>query len=324
MSFVNYDKAQSEMASIAEAYLQLVEKRHKKEDKPTETDVEKVAKELEKVADELKEAFVLLLEQDENGKVRVSPEKVKELQRKAEEFRNSITPEDMAKWAEFSANHQRQKEQRKGLEEALMEALTDTDFEGKAKVASTSQDANLLAALAQSHMAGDVAGATDICNHVARNPATPKHVLEKLAKHSDPKVRESAENNLTARDSQINESLLDEAYGMGNSLDDDYVARQFAAGKPARRKSAHTDGKIYWLHGNEIARQMGEPGKMEFSWAGWYTPTTERHLNTILKQVAPGKSVQKSQHKHQGIERFTLDHFKAPDPGPDAEPHPAA
>src|SRR5206468_3414780 len=79
-----------------------------------------------------------------------------------------------------------------------------------------------------------------------------------------------------------------------STLDDDYVARQFAAGKPAERKSAKTDGKIYWLHGNEIARQHAEPGKMEFNWAGWYTPTTERHLNTILKQVAPGKSVSKS------------------------------
>jgi hypothetical protein len=338
----SFAKAQGELASISEAYLALLEKRHKKEQedkKPSESDVEKVARELEKVADELKEAALSIFESTE-GKITVSPMKFDELMKKVNHF--SFSPSEVSQILQTMEKKGRKaadphdhihgendmdgtkKGVSEALEQALVEALTDTDFEGKAKVASTSADANLLAALAQSHMSENVAGAVDICNHVARNPNTPKHILEKLAKHSDPKVVESASNNLTARDSQVNEALMESWNNGKGTLDDDYVARQFAAGKPAERKNAKTDGKIYWLHGNEIARQHGEPGKMEFNWAGWYTPTTERHLNTILKQVAPGKSVQKKLHKDQGIERFTLDHFKAPDPGKDAEKHPAS
>jgi hypothetical protein len=259
----SYDKAQSENASIEKAYLALLEKRHKKEhSKPSDEDVEKVAKELEKVADELKEGFALLLLEQSEGHIRVSPEKVAELKKKAEEFRNSITPEEM-----------------------------DRFLQAMAQKGKTAPDVH-----------GDIHRDNGMCE------AMIEDAIQALG------LTEAAKKQALA-------DAMTESFNNGRKdLDDDYVARQFAAGKSAERKAAKTDGKIYWLHGNEIARQHAEPGKMEFNWAGWYTPTTERHLNTILKQVAPGKSVNKKQHKDQGVERFSLDHFKAPDQGAPVDP----
>lgn len=257
--FGSYDNLTAQTASIAAAYQQILEKRHEK--KPAEKDVETVAKELEKVADELKESLVLVLLEETEGKIRVSPEKVAELKKKADEFRNSLTAEDIAKF---------------------------------------------MSVMAQSKSVPDVHA--DIHRDNGMCEAMIEDAVQALG------LSEASKKAALA-------DALTEAWGgTGSTLDDDYVARQFAAGKPAERKAAKTDGKIYWLHGNEIARQHAEPGKMEFNWAGWYTPTTERHLNTILKQVAPGKAVSKKQHKDQGVERFSLDHFKAPDQGQPEDP----
>lgn len=257
--FGSYDNLTAQTASIAAAYQTILEKNHEKK-KPAEKDVETVAKELEKVADELKESFVLILLEESEGTVRVSPERVADIKRKAEEFRNSLTPEDIAKFMAAM--------QQKSVPDVHADIHRDNGM-----------CEDLIAAVTQA------LGLTE---------AAKKEALA---------------------------DALTESFNNGRpTLDDDYVARQFAAGKPAERKSAKTDGKIYWLHGNEIARQHAEPGKMEFNWAGWYTPTTERHLNTILKQVAPGKQVSKKQHKDQGVERFSLDHFKAPDQGQPEDP----
>lgn len=75
------------------------------------------------------------------------------------------------------------------------------------------------------------------------------------------------------------------------------VAAAFYAGRRLRRGNARTDGRTYWLFDNAIARRVPEddiletvtrqlthgdaPRLLEFSWAGWCTPTTESHLDAL-------------------------------------------
>jgi hypothetical protein len=76
------------------------------------------------------------------------------------------------------------------------------------------------------------------------------------------------------------------------------VARAFYKGRKAGKEGyCHTDGTTYWLFGNAIARRvpdaeipdniyaalMGQRSRrpLEFTWAGWPTPTTARHLSAL-------------------------------------------
>jgi hypothetical protein len=62
----------------------------------------------------------------------------------------------------------------------------------------------------------------------------------------------------------------------------DQVAEAFISGQRAKSHNSETDGKTYWLHGNDIA-QKGVLGSVIINWCGWYTPTTANHLNSIAK-----------------------------------------
>jgi hypothetical protein len=77
------------------------------------------------------------------------------------------------------------------------------------------------------------------------------------------------------------------------------VVKAFKAGKACRRGNASTDGKTYYLFGNAIARHIVDPDeiteqlmnklrgdpytdpRLQVSWAGWPSMTTERHLNAL-------------------------------------------
>lgn len=74
------------------------------------------------------------------------------------------------------------------------------------------------------------------------------------------------------------------------------VAAAFYAGRPCKRGNCETDGETYWLFGNAIARrtdvaihvarlllneQVGQKYPLEFSFAGWPTSTTVRHLQAL-------------------------------------------
>lgn len=61
------------------------------------------------------------------------------------------------------------------------------------------------------------------------------------------------------------------------------VAQAFAQGQVAKCHNAQTDGQSYTLHGNQIAFKTPE-GLVQFDWCGYYTGTTARHLNAILKE----------------------------------------
>ena len=46
--------------------------------------------------------------------------------------------------------------------------------------------------------------------------------------------------------------------------------------------NSHTDGETLFLHGNAIARHVGDDGKaIEVSFAGWPTVTTRERLNGL-------------------------------------------
>ncbi len=60
------------------------------------------------------------------------------------------------------------------------------------------------------------------------------------------------------------------------------VAQAFASCKSASCYNARTDGHSYWLHGNLIAYRI-TPGILRTQWEGWITPTTQAHLNDILR-----------------------------------------
>ena len=74
------------------------------------------------------------------------------------------------------------------------------------------------------------------------------------------------------------------------------VAAAFYAGRPCKRGNCETDGETYWLFDNAIARRTdtalvvarlllnkpeGPKYPLEFSFAGWPTSTTVRHLRAL-------------------------------------------
>ena len=58
------------------------------------------------------------------------------------------------------------------------------------------------------------------------------------------------------------------------------LAQAFVNKKAAKCGNAHTDGHIYFLHGNAIASHTGD-GRVAFNWCKYYTATTASHLNGI-------------------------------------------
>lgn len=93
-------------------------------------------------------------------------------------------------------------------------------------------------------------------------------------------------------------------YGWGNHTPETArtVAKAFYEGRACRRGNCETDGEVYRLNGNAIARRVdpamrvaltleaaaeGHPEprfshyREEFSFAGWRTKMTARHLNAL-------------------------------------------
>ena len=76
------------------------------------------------------------------------------------------------------------------------------------------------------------------------------------------------------------------------------VAKAFYEGRPCKRGNCETDGESYWLEGHTIARRVDVPSrvaymmihdreqpktghKLSYSFAGWPTKMTARHLSAL-------------------------------------------
>lgn len=100
------------------------------------------------------------------------------------------------------------------------------------------------------------------------------------------------------------------SWGGGNNKGAREVAAAFYAGKARKRGNCWTDGRTYFLYNHPIARRLHEddvvkmvqarlmnehyqrPGP-EFTWAGWCTQTTARHLDALgVPNAHPGSSSQ--------------------------------
>ena len=80
-----------------------------------------------------------------------------------------------------------------------------------------------------------------------------------------------------------------------------------------QRKPAHASvelryplgsGNEYRLHGNVIAVRTSQG--ILFDWCGWYTGTTARHMNAILKAAGIGTRVSYSQARAEKAETFIV------------------
>jgi len=58
------------------------------------------------------------------------------------------------------------------------------------------------------------------------------------------------------------------------------IKEAWQKGQALKIDNTRTDGQSVWLHGNEILRKVGSFG-VEFSLAGWPTPTTKSRLRNI-------------------------------------------
>lgn len=59
------------------------------------------------------------------------------------------------------------------------------------------------------------------------------------------------------------------------------IGQAFKLGQKLSVGNTVTDGTTVWLHGNAIVRR-DEDGIIEFSLAGWPTPTTRERINGVL------------------------------------------
>ncbi len=88
------------------------------------------------------------------------------------------------------------------------------------------------------------------------------------------------------------------------------LAAQFAAGKRGTSHNAKVITLIngadeYTLHGYTIAK-VAEGCSIKFDWCGWYTSTTARHMNAILKAAGSDKRVSYAAAKKAGETTFTV------------------
>jgi hypothetical protein len=293
--------------AVRNAYMQIVEKHHKKPEEPT------VEADLDKVADDLSEdhtaEFAAITE--ETDTVRASFERhFNALNKYYDDIYAAVKSGDMdlarahlaamkgysIKDDKHAGIHDENGHLKEDLKDALIEALTTGDFEARAKVASSTKDADLLASMAQTHMNEDAPGASDICTHIARNPATPKHVIEQLARHSDVKVAATASSMLSAGvhgskgptdiSPKIEEAVVLQEMASIPLSGAGEVAKAFLDGKSASNKGANakTDGKSYKYYNTDIATHTDD-GHIEFNWGGFHTVSTARHMNTILHHI---------------------------------------
>ena len=58
------------------------------------------------------------------------------------------------------------------------------------------------------------------------------------------------------------------------------IKQAFDQGKSLKVGNTETDGQTVWLHGNAIVKRDGW-GVVEWSLAGWNTPTTRERVNGI-------------------------------------------
>ena len=58
------------------------------------------------------------------------------------------------------------------------------------------------------------------------------------------------------------------------------IKQAFEQGKSKKVGNTETDGQTVWLHGNSIVKRDGW-GVVEWSLAGWNTPTTRERINGI-------------------------------------------
>ena len=93
-----------------------------------------------------------------------------------------------------------------------------------------------------------------------------------------------------------------------------YTAAQLAAEFiNGSRKPSHPSVEIryplgsgteYLLHGNRICRKGDAGNALHFDWCGWYTPTTGRHMNAILRAAGRETRVSYSQARKTGTTQF--------------------
>lgn len=83
------------------------------------------------------------------------------------------------------------------------------------------------------------------------------------------------------------------------------VANAFAQGRAAKCHNAATDGQTYTLHGSQIAFKTPE-GLVQLDWCGYYTGTTARHLNAILKEYGQPFRVSYAQARQGGQTTFSI------------------
>ena len=82
------------------------------------------------------------------------------------------------------------------------------------------------------------------------------------------------------------------------------VAEAFVAGNTAKCHNARTDGKSYWLHGNELA--VKTPEGVMFNWCGWHTTTTANHINEIAVALKSELRVSYASARDNNVGQFLL------------------
>lgn len=75
------------------------------------------------------------------------------------------------------------------------------------------------------------------------------------------------------------------------------LAKAFANQRTGTCHNATTDGQTYKLHGHPIAEWAN--GSVIINWCGWYTSTTARHLNAILKALGRTQRVSYAQAREE-------------------------
>jgi hypothetical protein len=83
------------------------------------------------------------------------------------------------------------------------------------------------------------------------------------------------------------------------------VARAFVQGKAMKAGNAATDGKVYTLFGNVIARHGDAQRRgIQGDWCGWYSVSTARHLNEIADAIGNGRRYSYAAARQQAVNTF--------------------
>jgi len=93
-----------------------------------------------------------------------------------------------------------------------------------------------------------------------------------------------------------------------SNMDNKEIALTFVDGYSGKYGNVVTTAQEYRLFGHTICEYYndGDKGIYTFDWCGWYSQSTARHMNNILKAIDSNHRVSYTKDRDSGVDTFAI------------------